>query len=71
MSEITWILSRVGKKGQALYVSERKGDGGVGWGYTQDIEKAAPLSTYWKRKFISDMRFVCARDPKAIEYKGD
>jgi hypothetical protein len=38
------------------YVSEVKGDGGVDWGYTDDVTKAKVLNTWYWKQFAKDMR---------------
>lgn len=40
------------------YVSEVKGNGGVDWGYTDNILKAVVLNTPQWRSFAKDMREV-------------
>ncbi len=43
-------------KSAPVYVSEVKGDGGVDWGYTNEIKKAVILNhTQWQ-SFAKDMR---------------
>ena len=61
-----WVLSRIGPDGRPGYVSHTPGDGGVDWGYTFDADKAKPLSEYWKRRFLADMKRVNARGARAV-----
>jgi hypothetical protein len=43
-------------KSAPWYVSEIKGDGGVDWGYTDNIEKAILLNSNQWQSFAKDMR---------------
>jgi hypothetical protein len=43
---------------ETWYVSERPGQGGKGWGWEWTRDKAVPLSDYWRRRFMADMRYV-------------
>ena len=45
-------------KSAPWYVSEVKGNGGVDWGYTTDIEKAAVLNANQWKSFAKDCRDV-------------
>ena len=45
-------------KSAPWYVSEVKGNGGVDWGYTNDITKAVVLNRNQWRSFAKDMREV-------------
>lgn len=40
------------------YVRELPGQGGKDWGWTNDNTKAMPISRYWQRRFVADMRYV-------------
>ena len=42
--------------GKTWYAGALPGDGGKDWGYTDDPDKALPLSTYWKRRFVANAR---------------
>lgn len=43
-------------KSAPVYVSELKGDGGVDWGYTNEIRKAIKLNRNQWQSFAKDMR---------------
>lgn len=45
---------------KVFYVRELPGEGGVDWGYTDEPAKARPISTYWKKRFMADMKKVGA-----------
>jgi hypothetical protein len=55
-NEMNWTLYRFNNfTNRAMYVSERPGEGGVDWGYTDTQAKAAPLNDYWRKRFCADM----------------
>lgn len=36
------------------YIAQRPGDGGVDWGWVDDVKKAHPMTPYWQRRFHAD-----------------
>jgi hypothetical protein len=56
-------------KSAPMYVSERKGDGGVDWGYTGDIKKARVLNRNEWQSFAKDMR-ECGSAAFALAREG-
>lgn len=58
MNDGKTILYRTDAMGRVMYVSEVPGDGGVDWGYVGNVDKAKPMSPYWRRRFFCDMRRV-------------
>jgi hypothetical protein len=62
-----YICSRLWKPGMIFYVRELLNESGVDWGYTDERKKARPISAYWTRRFIADMRRVNAIGVTCIE----
>ena len=50
-----------------FYVRELLNESGVDWGYTDERKKARPISAYWTRRFIADMKRVNAIGVTCIE----
>lgn len=44
------------------YVESLPGEGGVDWGYTNDVRKARTLSPYWQKRFRAYIRDVSRHD---------
>ena len=57
-------------KSAPWYVSEVKGNGGVDWGYTDNIEKAVLLNRNQWQSFAKDMR-LCGTVGFALAYDGE
>ena len=58
--EARYRLSRQWARDLTYYVAQVPGDGGKDWGYTENPSKAALVSAYWMRRFISDCEHVGA-----------
>jgi hypothetical protein len=66
-----FICSRLWRPGLVFYVRELPGEGGADWGYVDEPKKARPVSTYWARRFIADMRRVGATGVSCVERAPD
>ena len=63
-----YICSRIWRDNlPVFYVRELPGEGGVDWGYVEERRKARPVSTYWARRFVADMRRVGAIGVSCVE----
>jgi hypothetical protein len=61
LSKPHFICSRLWQPGLTFYVRELPGDGGADWGYVRLGTNAVPVSAYWAKRFIADMRRVGAK----------
>lgn len=56
-----YICCRRWGNNAVYFVREVLGEGGADWGYVFEPGKARPISTYWMRRFVADMRAVGAK----------